>query len=64
MNINVLMRIFIFLIIHKIVNEHLPNDHIEHTSSGACAFKEELKLLAAREKVVEEEEEEEGEVGL
>ncbi len=59
-----------FFIIHKIVNEHLPNDHIEHTSSGASTFKEELKLLAAREKVVEEEEEEEeegegeGEVGL
>ncbi len=50
------------------MNEHLPNDHIEHTSSGASTFKEELKLLAAREKVVEEEEEEEeegeGEVGL
>ncbi len=44
------------------MNEHLPNDYVEPTLSGAFIFKE-LKLLAAREKVVEEEEEEK-EVGL
>ncbi len=46
------------------MNEHLPNDYVEPTSSGAATFKEELKPLAAREKVVEEEEREEGDVGL
>ncbi len=39
------------------MNEHLPNDYVEPTSSDVSTFKEELKLLAAREKVLEEEEE-------
>ncbi len=48
---------FYLKIIHKIVNEHKPDDYV---SSGASTFKEELKPLTAREKVVEGE----GEVGL